>query len=106
MRLDIYVHFDGLSGLFGSLATIITNQEKIMTSVADLNTKIDEMAKATDTERQEVLAALQANKDEIKRLSDLVAAGGTVPQADLDALGVRLDEQITKVQGVITDADK
>lgn len=63
-------------------------------SVADVQAKLDTLSKTIDAEREEVLAALKALKDQI--------AGG----ADLTALGDAVDAMIAKTQGIITDADK
>lgn len=74
-------------------------------SIATLNQKFDDLSAAQDAERTEWLTLLGGFKDEIKRLGDLVAAGTAVTQADLDALGARLDGAITKTQGIVDAKD-
>jgi hypothetical protein len=63
-------------------------------SQADVQAKLDQLSSTIDAERQEVLDALKALKDQI-------ANGG-----DLTALGDSVDALIAKTQGIITDADK
>lgn len=107
MRLDIYLHFAGFGFDLGKAISKLFDQgEKIMASVQELNDKIDQLSAATDAERQEVLAVLQALKDQVQALKDQIAAGTPASQADLDALATRLDDQIAKVQAIVTDADK
>lgn len=69
----------------------------IMATVKDLNDKLDAMTAAVAAERAEVLAKLKEIRDSIP--------AGPASQADLDALGARLDDQIGKVQGIIDASD-
>lgn len=105
MRLDININFPGLEGVCRALSSIITNQEKIMTTVTELSAKLDALDEAITQERTEVVNALTGLKGEIQTLKDQIAAGTPVSQEQLDAIGARVDAQITKTQGIITDAD-
>ena len=76
-----------------------------MTTVQELNDKMDAASAAADVERQEVVDALKKFKDEIDALKAQVATGSPASQADLDALGTKVDVMTAKVQAVITPAD-
>lgn len=67
------------------LYELLGKVDRIMADLTALNTAVDALV----TTENEVVA-------ELKRLSALVAGGGSVSQADLDAL-------TSKVQGVSTD---
>lgn len=79
--------------------------ERIMTTVTQIQAKLDALSDAAAAERAEVLAALQGFRDQIKALQDQIAAGGVATQADLDAIGTTLDTAIAKVQGIIDASD-
>lgn len=66
-------------------------------SVASLNTKLDTLQSSVDAERVEVLAKLKEIRDSIP--------AGPATQEELDALGVRVDTEIARVQGIVNAAD-
>lgn len=84
---------------------ILERINEMAETVATLNEKLDKLTETQAAERQEWLDLLKGFKDEIKRLSDLVAAGGVATQADLDALGGRIDAAVTATQGIVDAAD-
>jgi len=68
---------------------------EIMETLATLNQKLDDLDTAQEAERAEVMAALKELKDR----------GGPITQADMDAIGLRLDAARAKAQGIITPED-
>lgn len=103
--INLYVQADNVQTL-KLLADLLERSNTIMTTVAEINAKLDALKTAIAAERQEVLTDLQGFKDQIKALSDQIAAGTPATQADLDAIGASLDESIASTQAIITDADK
>lgn len=84
----------------------------IMEALDQLNAKIDEMDEAAVKEREEAVAfvkllkeSLQALRDEVQRLNDLLAAGTLTPE-QVTAIKDRLDAVKAKIEGVVTDEDK
>lgn len=85
--------------------TIAREVHVLMATVQELNQKLDVLSNTITAERAEVVAGLQVLKDEIQALKDQVGGGGPATQADLDLIAARVDEQMNRVKGIITDAD-
>lgn len=66
-----------------------------METLATLTQKLDDLDAAQEAERAEFLALMQAIKDR----------GGPITQADMDAIGARLDAARVRAQGIITPED-
>ena len=83
MTIDVvhhhYFHFAGMEVVTQQLDTLIKQGGIIMAKIEDVNAKIAEVKAAIAAEKAEVAAAIQALKDQI-------AAGGTITEAQLDAV--------------------
>lgn len=88
-----------------ALATILEMVSDMAESVQTLNQKFDALATAQAETRAELVAAIQGFKAEIQRLNGVIASGGGVSQADLDALGGRLDQAIVATRALVDQAD-
>ena len=81
----VHVHHDPdprLDQILTLLKALTAQEKHIMATVTSIKQLVTEL----DTETNDVAAKVDAQSAEIKRLSDLIAAGGTVTQADLDAI--------------------
>lgn len=94
-RIDLHVHFDSEPGVTQKLDVILTHLQALRRQgdsiVATLQELKDELT-AIKTAVDAAKATAEAQIAEIKRLSDLLAAGTLVTQADLDALDAQADE--------------
>jgi predicted nucleic acid-binding Zn-ribbon protein len=105
MRLDIVIHTSPVDqALLQSITTqlnrVITNQEVLMEDVTSLNAKMDKLTGDIAAERAEVQSMLTDLRTQIQTLTDKLNSGVAVTQADLDALGARMDTADTAVQGI------
>lgn len=106
LNVHHYIHLIAGSGCQdNTLATLLSKVTTMAESVQTLNDKLDALATAHAEERAEWLALLQGFQAEIARLNDIIANGGNVSQADLDALGARLDAAVETAKGVVQAAD-
>lgn len=74
--------------------------ELLMTTVADIQSTLDDIAAAAAAEKAEVTTALQALNDQIVALQTQIAGGAGVTAADLDALKQSADALVVQVQGI------
>lgn len=93
-----------LSRIEATVNEILTIQGAMMATIAELNTKVDELEQALETEHQQIMDALaelrQANED----LAQLVVDGGT--HDERQALSGRIDTVITNLSAIIADDDE
>jgi hypothetical protein len=71
-----------LDGVVAQIHALTLQGKTIMSTV----TSVKQLVTDLDTETNDVAAKVDAQTAEIKRLSDVIAAGGTITQADLDAI--------------------
>jgi len=76
-----------LDAILAHLRAISLQENTIMATV----TSIKQLVTDLDAETNDVAAKVDAQTAEIQRLSDLLASGGAVTQADLDAIGAGLE---------------
>jgi hypothetical protein len=101
LRLDVYHHFPAGSG------SADLKLDKILAQLGVLMTTVDAIKKLVtdiDTETNAVASKVDAQAAEIKRLSDLIAAGGTVTQADLDAIADGLTPISDRLKAIGADS--
>lgn len=67
-----------------------------MAKIDELNEKITALETTVNEEQQEIANALAALQAEIQTLKDIIAAGGTATEEQLQAA-------ITKIDGIIED---
>lgn len=103
MRIDVYHHTvrePGLDAMLLKLTRLFNQGELIMATLVELNQKIADLTTAIADERTEVQGLLDGLRVSIQALQDQLAAGSTVSQADLDALGAALDVVILQVRAI------
>lgn len=98
---DIARMQDQLLRIETTVNQILTLQGAMMATITELNTKVDELEQALETEHQQIMDALaelrQANED----LAQLVVDGGT--HEERVALSGRIDTVITNLSNIIED---
>lgn len=106
--LLVYVHYRTkphndldckLEAINKSLTTITNNQNKIMATLQELETKVDELQVALDAEQQSIAEAIAALTQTITDLQALVADGGTVEQRQ--AIADKLDALKADLEGTV-----
>ena len=97
MRLDLFIH---VLGDQKQIDLLVKQGRLIMESVASLNAKLDNLTNVVNAERAEVQSMMTDLKNEIQRLTDQIAQGQLVTQADLDGLGARIDLATTNIQAI------
>lgn len=105
----VHVHLAGeadVRSIKESLAKLIHLGDTLMTDVAELNSKLDALEAGQVAERAEWLQFAAEFKTQIQALKDQIAAGTPASQADLDALGARLDSALAKNASIVDAADK
>ena len=83
MRIDIYHHTvrePGLDALSRKLDRLITQGDLIMSTLAELNTKLTDLTTAITEERTEVQGMLTGLRTQVQTLQDQIA-GGSVAAA-------------------------
>lgn len=71
-----------------------------MEDITSLNTKVDLLTAKTQEERVQVQGLLTGLRGDVQRLSDQIAAGTVATQADLDALGAKIDTAIVDTDAI------
>jgi len=79
-----------------TLTDLQAKGEKIMSSVDELNAKLDAIPPVLDA----IQADEEAQKVEIQALKDQIAAGTPVTQEQLDSLNAKADAVLARVQGI------
>ena len=86
---ELHIHNNGVDAVLEKLAVIEANlKEYIMATVQDL---VDAIA----AEKAEVTAKIDALAAEIQALKDQIAQGGTITEAQLDAVLVSVQDIFT-----------
>lgn len=94
MRIDIHhwIHQAGNA----QLDSINTKLDNIMAKIDELNEKLSTLQQTVDDEQQEISNALAALQTEVQTLKDIIAAGGTATEE-------QLQNAITKIDSIIED---
>ena len=102
MRIDVYHHSTNehqMNAIQHSLCVLIKQGELIMETLQTIKEKLVALGQAVVDEKTEVQGKLGTLTTqiaelgvEIQTLKDQIAAGALVTQADLDALGLSVDE--------------
>lgn len=93
--IDLHIHIHGQVES-QKLDTIITQNNQIMAKIDELNEKIQTLENTVNEEQQEISNALAALALEVQTLKDIIAAGGTATEEQLQAA-------ITKIDSIIED---
>lgn len=91
--IEIHIHGSLPSG---ELDLINTKLDNIMAKIDELNEKLSTLQQTVDDEQQEISNALAALQAEVQTLKDIIAAGGTATEEQLQAA-------ITKIDSIIED---
>jgi len=94
--IDLFGKCDFEEFVVEILAEIKKQGEKIMSSVDELNAKLDAIPPVLDA----IQADEEAQKVEIQALKDQIAAGTPVTQEQLDSLNAKADAVLARVQGI------
>ena len=86
------------------LIHIIKMEKRIMTTVAELESKVTTLIDHVTKESAQAAATLKGLGDEIAALKVQLQNGSPATQADLDHLSAMLDGVITAVDQIIPDA--
>lgn len=122
MAEQLHALHDGQREILALVATVHEHQhhlhrdlnngvQRLMATLQELKDQIVQIGVDAEAERVQAAdrataaaTAAAAQAAEIQRLSDLIAAGGTVTAADLDAVATSLTALDTQIKGIVPDA--
>jgi len=102
-RLDVVVHLapDLLTGIVEPLQQLLkltraihAQGARLMADLRELQSELTEIKAGIVDLKTRAAATIQAQVDEIARLTAIIAAGGAITQADLDGLDAQADDAL------------
>lgn len=99
--MNIHIHHHYGRDIKEMFHDITHKLDKIMATIAQLNTKVDELQVSLDAEQAQIQAALDKLNTTITDLNVIIADGGTA--AERQALADKLDAIKADLEGTIVD---